>query len=234
MKIHLSSLLPGARQACGVAVIVDVYRAFTAAAVAFRQGAARIIMVDRPEHALTLRDRGVGDLCLGEVEGVKVSGFDFGNSPWELSTAALQGKTLIQRTSAGTRGAVAAAGAEMVFAAGLVNAAATAAVVIARNPSRVSIVAMGSQGEVRSEEDELGALYLRNLLYGCRPDRTAVQTLLRASCDSLKFDDPARPHFDPRDRDIALQVDSIPLAVQVRRQGGLLVAEPVTISFSSG
>lgn len=232
MNIQILSLLPGARQACGVAVIVDVYRAFTSASVAFRQGACRIIMVDRPEQALALRDQGAGDLCLGEVDGIKVRGFDYGNSPWELSKVDLTGKTLIQSTGAGTRGVVGAAGAEAVFAAALVNAEATAAAITALEAERVSIVAMGSRGEVRSEEDELCALYLRNRLQGFRSDRSALRALLRASCDSAKFDDPQLPHFDPRDRDIALQADTIPIAIRVRKEGALRVAEPLTTGTS--
>jgi len=226
MKVQTLSLLQGARRAEGVVVIVDVYRAFTAAAVAFRQGALRIIMVDRPEQALALREQGRGDLCMGEVDGIKVPGFDYGNSPWELSAAFLQGKTLIQSTGAGTRGVVAAAGAQTIFAAALANAAATAAAVAALDPERVSIVAMGGRGEERSDEDELCALYVRNLLRGCRPDRSAIQTLLRDSCDSAKFDDPAQPHFDPRDRELALQVDSIAVAIRVGPNGAWMVAEP--------
>jgi len=50
-----------------------------------------------------------------------------------------------------------------------------------------------------------------------------------AAHDSAKFDDPERPHFDPRDRDMALQIDSIPFAIRVRVEGDLLVATPETI-----
>jgi len=227
MKIQILSLLQGARRAKGVVVIVDVYRAFTTAAVAFRRGAHRIVMVDRPVQALALREQGRGDLCMGEVDGMKFPGFDYGNSPWEISTAPLQGKTLIQSTGAGTRGVVAAAGAEAVFAAALVNAAATAAAVAALDAERVSIVALGTRGEERSDEDELCAMYLRNLLLGFRPEQNAIQALLRTSADAAKFDDATRPHFDPRDRELALQVDSIDLAIRVRREGGLRVAKPL-------
>jgi 2-phosphosulfolactate phosphatase len=224
MQIRLLSLLKGARRAAGTAVIIDVYRAFTTAAVALQRGAARILLVDTPEAAVKLRREGRGDLCLGEVSGIKVPGFDFGNSPFEVSRADVHGKTLIQSTSAGTNGVVAAGSAEVLFAAALVNADATVRAVLASNPSLVTIVAMGSNGTQRSDEDEQCALYMRNRLRDRRPDPAAVRSLVLSAHDSAKFDDPERPHFDPRDRDMALQIDSIPFAVRVRVEGDLLVA----------
>ena len=229
MEIRLLSLLEGARRAAGTVVIIDVYRAFTTAAVALQHGAASILLVDTPEAAFKLRREDRGDLCMGEVSGIKVPGFDFGNSPFELSQAGVHGQTLIQSTSAGTRGVVAAGRAEALFAAALVNAEATVHAVLARRPPLVSLVAMGTNGTVRSDEDEQCALYLRNRLRGRRPDPAAVRSLVLSAHDSAKFDDPQRPHFDPRDRDMALQIDIIPFAIRVRAEGDLLVATPETI-----
>ena len=229
MEIRLLSLLEGARRAAGTVVIIDVYRAFTTAAVALQRGAARILLVNTPESAFKLRREGRGDLCLGEVSGIKVPGYDFGNSPLELSQANVHGKTLIQSTSAGTKGVVAAGRAEVLFAAALVNAEATVHAVLARRPSLVSLVAMGTNGTQRSDEDEQCALYMRNRLRNRRPDPAAVRSLVLSAHDSAKFDDPERPHFHPRDRDMALKIDSIPFAVRVRVEGDLLVATPETI-----
>ena len=74
MEIRLLSLLEGARRAAGTVVIIDVYRAFTTAAVALQRGAARILLVNTPESAFKLRREGRGDLCMGEVSGIKVPG----------------------------------------------------------------------------------------------------------------------------------------------------------------
>ena len=108
MQIRLGSLLEGARTAEGTVVIIDVFRAFTTAAVAFSRGAAKIVLTAEVGEALELRARGVGELCMGEVDGMRPEGFDFGNSPYELSTADVEGKTLVQSTRAGTVGVAAA------------------------------------------------------------------------------------------------------------------------------
>jgi 2-phosphosulfolactate phosphatase len=227
LNVRIESLIPGAHVAEGTVVIVDVFRAFTTAAVAFSRGAEKIIMVAGVEEALNLRWKGKADLCMGEVDGKRPKGFDFGNSPYELAQADVAGKTLVQSTRAGTVGIASAAKAERCFAASLVIADATVRAVRAARPSLVTIVAMGASGVVRSDEDEQCAMLLKNRLEGRTPDVDAVRRLILAGEESLKYGDPATPHFHPKDRDIALEVDSLDFAVAVTRESGLLVARPV-------
>ncbi len=49
MEIRVDSLIEGACRAEGTAIIVDVYRAFTTAAVAFSRGVQQIILVPEIE-----------------------------------------------------------------------------------------------------------------------------------------------------------------------------------------
>ena len=226
MNITLGSLISGAQEARGTAVIIDVYRAFTTAAVAFSRGARQIVLVGKTSEALELRDQGVGDLCMGEMHGMRPDGFDFGNSPHELSQANVEGKTLVHSTMAGTVGVTAAQGADEIYLGSLVIAEATANRLIARNVGHISVVAMGGGGEFRADEDEQCALYIRNLLEGRRPDREAVRSLVLSGGESQKFGDPAQPHFHKRDVEMALEIDSVPFAIRVHREDGLLVARP--------
>ena len=181
MEIMLGSLGRDAREARGTVIIIDVFRAFTTAAIAFARGAKEIVLVAEVEEALDLRRRGIGDLLMGEVDGIRPDGFDFGNSPFELSTADVEGKTLVQRTSAGTVGVeAAAANSDRTFAASLVTAQATALVIAREAPAEVTVVAMGDAGKSRADEDEQCALYIRGLLQGMTPDRDAVRSLVLA------------------------------------------------------
>ncbi len=157
MNVVVESLLEsvGRRQAArGTVVIVDVFRAFTTAAVAFSRGASKIIMVAEPPEALELKAKGLGDLCVGEVNGIRPEGFDFGNSPFEMTGASLEGKTVIQSTRAGTVGVTTASGASEIYVASLVVAKATARTILRDNPSLVTIVAMGWNADMRTDEDE--------------------------------------------------------------------------------
>ncbi len=224
MEIKIGSLLRGAQEATGTDIIIDVFRAFTTAAVAFSRGAERIVLVAEVTEALELRERGVGDLCIGEVAGVRPDGFDHGNSPNEMSGADVRGKTLIQSTRAGTVGMAAASNADEIYAGSFAIASATVAAIKRRDPGVVSIVAMGAEGKVRADEDEQCALFLRNLFQGREPDHDAVRNLVLAGQESQKYSDPAKPHFHPEDRRLALEIDSHPFAIRVTREDSLLVA----------
>lgn len=226
MEIRLASLLDGARTASGVVVIVDVFRAFTTAAVAFSKGVEKIVLVAEVEEAIALRDQGVGDLCVGEVGGMRPDGFDFNNSPSELSAADIEGKTIIHSTRAGTVGMVAATRAEKLYGGSLAVASATVEVIRRQRPDLVTIVAMGSEGRIRADEDEQCALFLKNLCQGRRPDHDAVRTLILAGEESQKYNDPTSPHFPPKDREMALDIDSRDFAIRVEREDGLLIARP--------
>lgn len=228
--IRIHSLLDGARQATGAVAVIDVFRAFTTAAVALGQGAERIIMVSEVDDALALRQRGLARLCIGEVGGKAPPGFDFGNSPHEILRAVeagldLRGKTLAQRTGAGTQGIAAAKqGATRLYAAALVTARATAQELLASGEDRITLVAMGNTAVVRTDEDELCAMHIRNLLEGRAGDADAVRHAIMASKEAAWFGDPARPHMPRGDLDVALDIDRFDFAVAVSEEDGLSVA----------
>ena len=224
MEIRIASLYEGARNARGVVVIIDVFRAFTTAAVAFQRGATKIALVAEVEEALALRAQGVGEICMGEVDGIRPDGFDLGNSPYEMTQADVAGKTLIQSTRAGTVGMSAAVNADSIYAGSLAIAKATTDAILRDAPELVTIVAMGAEARVHADEDEQCALYMRNLLQGRQPDRDAVRALILAGAEAQKYADPQQPQFHPQDRDMALRIDSVPFAVKVAREDGLLIA----------
>ena len=111
MKLFRDRLLPGARAARGLAVIIDVYRAFTCTPLLYALGIERSILVATAEEALALKATNPDFVLIGEISGAPIDGFDLGNSPSQivrLGTAMFRGKTVVQRTSAGVQGAIAA------------------------------------------------------------------------------------------------------------------------------
>ncbi|MCM8812618.1 MAG: 2-phosphosulfolactate phosphatase [Candidatus Omnitrophica bacterium] len=225
MEICWESLLAGAHQAqSGTVVVIDVFRAFTSVAVLLSAGAREVIMVAQPEEALSLRRQGRGELAVGEVGGKRPPGFDGGNSPFELMSLDCAGRVVIQSTRAGTVGITAVPAAGPLYAAALVTAQATVRAVSQARPARVYLIAMGRDAQVRTDEDELCAMYLRNLFAGRQPDAGCVRALIGAGGEIEKFRDPDKPHFHPRDPEIALDIDRFSFAVRVERQDGLLVA----------
>ena len=224
MEIRLVSLLEGARAAAGGVITIDVFRAYTTAAVALSRGVEKIVLVAEVEEAIALRERGIGELCVGEVGGMRPEGFDFNNSPSQMAHADIEGKTIIQSTRAGTVGMTAATRAEKLYGGSFAVASATVEAISRQQPELLTIVAMGSEGRIRVDEDEQCALFLKNLFQGRRPDHEAVRTVVLAGEESQKYDDPTKPHFPPEDREMALAIDSHNFAIRVEREDGLLVA----------
>jgi 2-phosphosulfolactate phosphatase len=158
---------------------------------------------------------------MGEVRGRAPDRFDFRNSPFEISGIDFRGKTIIQRTSAGTQGIVeAATKADRLYAASLVTAEATVRVLLSGSPDQVSLVAMGENGLIRTDEDELCAIHLRNRLEGRRSEPEAVRCLILAGGEVGRFHDPARRHLHPEDVAIALDIDRYDFAVRVELEDG--------------
>jgi 2-phosphosulfolactate phosphatase len=159
----------------GLVVVIDVIRAFTTAAAAFAAGAERILCVETVDEAFGLRESHPGAILMGEVHGARPDGFDFGNSPVQIATANLAGRLIIQRTSNGTRGLVAAAGAETVLAAAATNVSATAEWIGAERPGAdVTALCTGSLSE-----DEACARHLDAILRGDDPSPAALAAAVR-------------------------------------------------------
>lgn len=139
-----------------VAVVIDVMRAYTVAAWAFARGAERIVLAGSLEEALALKARNPGWVAL--KDGPPTPGFDAVNSPALLRTVDLAGRTVVQKTTAGTVGALAVRDASLVLCASFVVAEATAEVLRGRDDGDVTFVVTGEDG--RAEEDLACAHYI--------------------------------------------------------------------------
>ncbi|WP_426503498.1 2-phosphosulfolactate phosphatase [Dactylosporangium sp. McL0621] len=150
-----------------VVVVIDVIRAFTTAAVAFERGAAEIACAPSVEAGRDLRRRHPDRLLVGEAGGLRPADFDFGNSPWEMSAARLDGRRLIQATSNGTRGLARCPDAAALLAVSAPNVGATARWIARHHPGVPwTLVCTG-----RTAEDRACAGYLAGLLDGSAPER---------------------------------------------------------------
>lgn len=166
MKIEILEFVSGAERATGAVVIIDVFRAFSTACYAYDSGAVRLIVTDDSDKAFKLKKEYRNSVLVGERDEKKIEGFDYGNSPTELLKADLQGKIVIQSTTAGTRGLVRAVNADIIIAGSLVNAGAIIQYLRKLNPSDVTLVAMGYRASVSADEDLLCAEIIKTGLEG--------------------------------------------------------------------
>ncbi len=212
------------------AVAIDVLRAFTTAAYLFDAGVEEIILVSSVEEAFKLREALPDCLISGEVDGIKVPGFDLGNSPAEIPSHDLRGKRLIQRTSAGTQGVVLAKQARTILAASLVNAAATVRYLLAHAPEEVTLIQTGLFPEEGwGDEDAACADLIENWLAGREADLPGIVNRVKLSRSGLYFDG-TRPDFPPADLDYALQFDRFDFIMRVERRGGRSILRAVPAS----
>lgn len=166
MKIEILEFVEGARKAKGLTVIIDVFRAFSTACYAYDAGASGIIAVGEVNEAFELKKRYKNSVLVGERDEMKIIGFDYGNSPTEFLTTKLEGKIVVQTTSAGTSGLVNATNADILITGSFVNAGAVVNYIRLLNPQQVSLVAMGYRAKVSADEDLLCARLIEDKLKG--------------------------------------------------------------------
>lgn len=85
-----------------VCVVVDVLRASTSLVTLVERGAGPIYIAPSVTSARARRYSRDGAVMAGEEEGLAPAGFDYGNSPVELSNAQVRGRPVVFVTTNGT------------------------------------------------------------------------------------------------------------------------------------
>lgn len=215
--IEIVDFVAGAQSARGVAVVIDVFRAFSLAAYAFAAGVRSIVPVASIEHARLLKQQHDDWLLIGERYAQPLEGFDHGNSPADLLAVMLQGRTLIHTTHAGTQGLTQANLADEVLTGALVNAAAIVRYIRARRFPLVTLVRMGQHATERCDEDDVCAELLAQRLRGEEPAVHGFAERLRVAPSAVKFFDPGCPWAPPADFDLCTQVDRFDFVLRLDR-----------------
>lgn len=143
-------------------VVVDVIRATTTLVAALANGARAVYPVASSEEAIRLvQSLGREDTLLcGERRGLRIEGYDLGNSPAEFTPDVVKDKRLVMNTTNGTRAFLAMEAADMVVAGSFTNLGAVARTV--QDVSHLLIVCAG-RADLFALEDALlaGALLHR-------------------------------------------------------------------------
>ncbi|MFI6316885.1 2-phosphosulfolactate phosphatase [Nonomuraea sp. NPDC050556] len=200
-----------------VAVVVDVMRAFTVAAWAFARGADRIVLAESLDEALALKASHPDWVAI--KDGPPAPGFDAVNSPGLLRSLDLTGRTVVQKTTAGTVGALAVKDANLVLCASFVVAGATARLL--HGSESVTFVVTGEDG--KADEDLACAQYIARRATG---DATDAAAFVRRAADSRAAEELAqgvRQGVHPDDVALCLEVDRFPFAMVAAVEGPLMV-----------
>jgi len=219
MKIVVNDFVEGAKAARGIAVIIDVFRAFSLAAYAFDAGVSAIFPVAEVTEACQPKQARPMRLLLGERHAQPLEGFDGGNSPAQLSRWQLAGKEVIHTTHAGTQGLINALHADEVLTGALVNASAIVRYIKQRSPQQVTLVRMGYAARERCLEDDLCAELLVSLLRGEAFPLDDLQQRLRMAPAAAKFFDPQCQAYAPlADFELCTAVDCFDFVLRLDQQ----------------
>lgn len=225
MQIKRFSTLRESNNATGLAIVIDVLRAFSTLCVVWDKNPKQVYAFTSVESTLKYKDQVENPILIGERDGKKIAGFDFGNSPTALKSSDLQDKTVLFTTSAGTQGLLAVPYADTILTGSLVNANAIVNEVLHRKPQTVSIVAMGLAGREKTEEDEQCADYIENRLRGHQTlSQIEIRNIVRANPCADRFFAEENQSFSPTsDFEFCLQLNQYPFAVEAKRISGTIV-----------
>ena len=228
--------IPELTETPSVAVVIDVMRAYTVAAWAFARGAEKIVLAGSLDEALALKARHPDWVAL--KDGAPAPGFDAVNSPGRLRSVDLRGRTVVQKTTAGTVGALAVKDASLVLCASFVVAEATARLLRTRGHGNtstnangvgnandrgdnVTFVVTGEDGA--ADEDLACAQYIARRV--TEPDADAAEFLRRAAAsraaDELTRE--VREGVHPDDVVLCLELDRFPFAMLATAEDSLMV-----------
>jgi 2-phosphosulfolactate phosphatase len=220
VRIDVLDHVAGAREARGIAVVIDVFRAFSVAPHAFDMGALRVFPVGEVDEAFELGRRFPGAVLAGERHARRLPGFDAGNSPTEMRALDLRGRVLVHTTHAGTQGLVNACQADEVLTGAFVNISAVCRYLKARGAARLSLVRMGHEARERCAEDDLYAECLGKLLRDQPAPLAEVRDRLKKAPAARKFFDPACDWAPRDDFDYCTEVDRFDFVLRLKRVPG--------------
>jgi len=223
--------IEGAATATGAVAVVDTFRAYSTAAYLLDRGIERLMLAATIREARALSAAMPGALLCGESRGRRPDDFDLGNSPAEVvEHDDLAGRTVVLRTSAGTRCLLAAIGngAQPVFAASLVVASATVRTLASFAP--LTIVASGRGGIEPADEDEATADLITDLVRGTatvEAEGAAISERIRVGTGAARL--LAADWAHPDDVALCLDLDRFPFAMRAVRDRDTVLLEAVDL-----
>lgn len=231
MDIEILQNIEGAKKARGLAVIIDVFRAFSTACYVVAQGAEKIIPVGDIELAYKLKKENPDFILMGERDGAIQPGFDFGNSPFEIRGVDFGGRTVVHTTANGTNGMANAINAAEIITGSFVNVQAVIEYIRSKDPENVSLVCTGTANETILDEDAMCAQYIKNALLGKPNDFGAIVEHLKTAGFAKHFFDPKVESHPEGDFHLCIALDRFSFILKAEPyQDGLVYLKRIEMS----
>lgn len=200
-----------------VAIVIDAFRAFTTACYVLEQQPATYALTTKSTVVSRLASNLSNPLLIGKPEIGAVLTYDIPNSPTRVKGVKITNQNILHRTEAGAKGVLLAQGADIILAAGFVNADATVQYIKTLTNPKVRIAPMGHEAKTPSLEDDVCAQYIYALLHGQELNLTQFYTALREGSGSYFFSDD-QWQYPRKDFDRCLKVGRFNFAIQAEVQ----------------
>ena len=220
-----------AKLATGLAIVIDVFRAFTVEPYLINNGAKILIPVGDIQIAYDYKKKDSNCILIGERNGIILPGFDYGNSPSQIENIDFSKKTIIHTTSCGTQGIVKSVNAKEIITGSLVNAKAITKYITTNTIDEISLVALCRAGELPAGEDILCARYIKGLLED-KPINNMKEEIekLKTTTGSKFFDKLKQKDFPEKDFYLCTEINKFDFVLRVKKnEEGNLYIEKVNV-----
>jgi len=165
LYVHaLPTLVTPEELAGGTVVVVDVLRASTTIVHALEAGATEVIPCLEVEDAQATAAELPRDAVIlgGERRGLRIEGFDLGNSPGEYTPDRVEGRTVVFTTTNGTRAMAQCRLADRVLIGAFVNVSAVCERLVGAR--QIHLLCAGTRGQFSRDDMLLAGLLVERVL----------------------------------------------------------------------
>ena len=206
------------QKATGIAIIIDVFRAFTVEPIIIKNEAKKLIVIGDKEIAYNLKKENSNYILIGERDAIKLPDFDYGNSPSQIEKVNFTNKVVVHTTSCGTQGIVNSINAKEIITGSLVNISAIVKYIRNRGYDDISIVTLAKPGSNPFEEDQLCAEYIKAKLENKSTDEFNTRILnLKYTSGAKFFDDELQEIYPKEDFYLCTDIDKYDFVLKAEK-----------------
>ena len=206
------------QKATGIAIIIDVFRAFTVEPIIIKNGAKELIVIGDKEIAYNFKKENSNYILIGERNGIKLPEFDYGNSPSQIVKVNFTNKVVVHTTSCGTQGIVNSINAKEIITGSLVNISAIVKYIKNRGYDDISIVTLAKPGSDPFEEDKLCAEYIKAKLKNKSTDEFNARILnLKYTSGAKFFDNELQEIYPKKDFYLCTDIDKYDFILKAKK-----------------
>ncbi len=208
-------------KAQGLVVIIDVLRAFSTCCYVFANGAKEIRTVEKSKDALALKKKNNNYILVGEKNGIRIEGFDYGNSPYEIRDKNFSKKTIIMKTSSGTSTLYKLKNVRNVITGSFVNAGAIINFIKKTNPDVVTFLC--TDDRYLDNEDFLCASYIKSYVGRKKVSFKKIYNLLMKHPSSFKFLSEPLTEYAKKDFGLCMDLNKFDFVIRIQKRNNEMI-----------